>query len=85
MELVLDAGVDDFEVADVEGVVLEVVTTEINVEVDIGGRGTVVVETVVESVLAGVGVVVEGGGAAVDVGSSSVVLVEFDIVKMRSY
>jgi hypothetical protein len=81
VELVLGAGVDDTEVDDVEGV-LEV-TIVVEVEVDKGGA--VVVETVVASVLAEGGVEVEGGGAPVDVGRSSVVLVEFDIVKMRSY
>ena len=60
MELVLDAGVDDFEVVDVEGGVLEVVNTEIEVDVDIGGA--VVVETVDPSVLAGGGVELEGDG-----------------------
>jgi hypothetical protein len=80
--LVLDAVVEDFEVSVVEEV-LEDSTTEVEVEVEVGGP---VVETVVESVLAGDGVVVEGGGVSVDVaGISSVVLVEFDIVKMRSY
>jgi hypothetical protein len=74
--LVLDAGVDDFEVAVVG--VLEDITV---VEVEVDNEGTVVVETVVESVGGGVEV---GGGASVDVGGmSSVVLVEFDIVKMR--
>ena len=71
--LVLDAGVDDFEVS--VGV-LEVSTTVAEVEVDNGGT---VAETVVESVLA-------GDGASVDVaGISSVILVVFDIVKMRLY
>ncbi len=65
VELVLDAGADDSEVADVEGGVLEVVTTVVDVEVD--NAGAVVVEAVVESVLAVEGVEVEGGGASVDV------------------
>ena len=76
MLLVLDAGVDDFEVAVVG--VLEDITV---VEVEVVNEGTVVVETVVESVGGGVEV---GGCASVDVGGmSSVVLVEFDIVKTR--
>lgn len=82
-ELVLGTGVDDTEVDDVEGGVLEVSNIVVEVEVDKGGA--VVVETVVASVLAEGDVEVEGGGAPVDVGRSSVVLVEFDIVKMRSY
>jgi len=80
--LVLDVDVED---AVVEEGVLEDSTTTV-VEVDVDDEGMVVVETVVESVLVGDGVEVEGGGASVDVvGISSVVLVEFDIVKMRSY
>jgi hypothetical protein len=79
--LVLGAGADDFEVSAVEGGVLEDSTTDVGVEVDT--EETVVVEAVVEPVPAGDDVVVEGGGASVDVGISSVV--EFDIVKMRSY
>lgn len=82
--LVLDVVVEDFEVSVVEGEVLEDSTTEVEVEEDKGE--TVVAEAVVESVLAGDDIVVEGGGVSVDVaGISSVVLVEFDIVKMRSY
>jgi len=84
VELVLGVGVDDTEVDDVEGGgVLEVCTIVVEVEVDKGGA--VVVEAVVASVLVEGGVEVEGGGVPVDVGRSSVVLVEFDIVKMRSY
>ena len=85
VELVLGVGVgvDDTGVDDVEGGVLEVCTIVVEVEVDKGGA--VVVEAVVASVLAEGGVEVEGGGVPVDVGRSSVVLVEFDIVKMRSY
>jgi hypothetical protein len=82
--LVLDAGVDDFDVVSVEEGVLEDSSTEVEVEVDNGGP--VVVDTVVASVLAGDGVEVEGGGVSVDVAEiSSVVLVEFDILKMRLY
>jgi hypothetical protein len=81
--LVLDAGVDGVEVSVVKGVVEDSTTVA---EVGVDNGGTVVVETAVESVLAGDGVEVEEGGADVDVVvGSSVVLVVFDIVKMRTY
>jgi hypothetical protein len=82
--LALDAGVDGVEVSVVKGVVED--STTIGGEVGVDNGGTVVIKTAVESVLAGDGVEVEEGGADVDVvGRSSVVLVVFDIVKMRTY
>ena len=81
--LVPDAGIGGVEVSVVKGVVEDSTTLG---EVVVDNGGTMVDETAVESVLAGDGVEVEEGGADVDVvGGSSVVLVVFDIVKMRTY
>lgn len=75
----LDGDVDECEV------VVEEEVGGIDIDVDVGlVKGPLVVVTVVDSLLAGDGVEVEGG-ASVDVGRSGVVLVELDIVKMRSY
>jgi hypothetical protein len=76
---VLEGGVVEWEVVVVE----EEVGRDIDVEVAVV-RGVVDV-TVDDGLLAGDGVVVEGGGVSEDVAGSGVVLVLFDIVKMRPY